>query len=120
MDLGAPISYMVLDAGTAVFTADGERIGVVEHVLADANSDVFDGIVIDTRPGPGGWRFVDASHVAAIHERGVRLAVAREDAERLPQPSANPAAMSARPDATEPDDLSDKLRRAWDRLSGRG
>jgi hypothetical protein len=28
--------------------------------------------------------------------------------------------MSAGPDAVEPDDLGDKLRRAWDRITGQG
>src|SRR3954468_14781188 len=54
MDLGDPISYLTLSEGTPVFAAGGARIGVVEHVLADANADVFDGLVIDGRTGPGG------------------------------------------------------------------
>ncbi len=33
-DRGAPISYMVLEEGTPVFSRDGERIGEVRRVLA--------------------------------------------------------------------------------------
>jgi hypothetical protein len=50
--------------------------------------------------------------------RGVLLALGTEDAARLPEPSANPSAMEATPDDTVPDDLGDKLRRAWDWISG--
>jgi hypothetical protein len=41
------------------------------------------------------------------------------DAEGLTEPSANPAEVEAGPDDTVPDDLGDKLRRAWDRISGK-
>jgi len=118
MDLGAPASYLTLADGTPVLSSDGERIGVVVHVLADANADVFDGLVIDARSGPGGHRFVDASQVAEIHEQGVVLAIDASAVEQLPEPSENPATMTADPDDVTPDDLGDKLRRAWNLISG--
>ncbi len=118
MDLGNPASYLVLADGTPVFSSDGHELGKVEHVLADADSDVFDGVVVDMRAGPGGHRFADASLVEAIYERGVVLAMTSEVAERLPEPTENPATLEADPDDTAPDDLGDKLRRAWDYLSG--
>jgi uncharacterized protein YrrD len=119
MELGDPISYLTLEAGTPVFSRDGERVGEVEHVLADANVDVFDGIVIDTRSGPGGWRFADAPEVESINERGVVLSLSASEAAALPEPSSNAAAMEATPDDATPNDLGDKLRRAWDYISGR-
>jgi hypothetical protein len=115
MDLGDPISYLVLQDGTPVITADGQEIGAVEHVLADSGTDVFDGVIVDMR---GGHRFADASQIETIHQRGVVLALDRDAAERLPEPSENPAAMGADPDDVTPDGLDDKLRRAWDYLSG--
>jgi uncharacterized protein YrrD len=118
MDLGNPASYLVLAEGTPVLSSDGREVGKVEHVLADADSDVFDGVIVDTRIVPGGHRFADASLVEAIYERGVVLAMTAEAAERLPEPTANPATLEADPDDTAPDDLKDKLRRAWDYLSG--
>ena len=118
MDLGNPASYLVLAGGTPVVTSDGHEIGSVEHVLADAGEDVFDGVIVDLRAGPGGHRFADASQVEAIYERGVVLAMSAEAAERLPAPAENPAVLDAGPDDTVPDDLKDKLRRAWDYLSG--
>jgi uncharacterized protein YrrD len=118
MDLGNPASYLVLADGTPVLTSDGHEVGKVEHVLADADSDVFDGVIVDMRAGPGGHRFADATQVESIYERGVVLAMTASAAEKLPEPSDNPATLEASPDDTVPDDLKDKLKRAWDYLSG--
>ena len=112
MELGAPASYLTLRAGAAVLSADGAHIGTVEHVLADPDVDVFDGLVID---GP---RFVDAPEVAEIYERGVVLALSADAARALPAPAPNPATLTADPGDTAPDDLGDKLHRAWRLISG--
>jgi uncharacterized protein YrrD len=118
-DLGAPVAYLALEPGVPVYARGGESIGTVDHVLADASSDIFDGLIIDMRLGPGGHRFVDAPHVSDMHERGVVLALDATEAERLPEPSANPAVLET--DAADLDEsaLTDKLRRAWDWISGR-
>jgi hypothetical protein len=118
-DLGAPGSYMTLGEGVAVYSRDGRRLGQVTHVLAEPDKDIFDGIVFDASPLPGGHRFVDAPEVERIHERGVVLALDEAAAERLPRPSENPATMSASPDDTVEGELERKLRRAWDLISGR-
>jgi sporulation protein YlmC with PRC-barrel domain len=118
MDLGAPISYLVLESGTPVLSSDGQEVGRVEHVLADEEADVFDGLVVDMESGAGGLRFADAPQVAEIHERGVVLGLDAEQARALPEPSANPAVMDADPEDAEPEGLSGKLRRAWDLISG--
>jgi hypothetical protein len=62
---------------------------------------------------------VDADLVAEIHERGVVLGIDSEEVASLPRPSANPGSMSTGADDVVPDELRDKLRRAWDRISGR-
>jgi uncharacterized protein YrrD len=108
---------MTLAEGVPVYSRDGERLGTVEHVLAEPDKDIFDGVVFDA--SPGGHRFVDAPEVERIHERGVVLALNTADAERLPEPSANAATMSADPDDTVEGELERKLRRAWDLISGR-
>jgi hypothetical protein len=99
-------------------SSDGERLGTVEHVLADPDADVFDGVIVDMRAGPGGHRFADADQIASIHERGVVLTLDTAAAHELPRPSENPATLDAGPDDTVPDGLDDKLRRAWEYLSG--
>ena len=118
-DLGQPSSYLVLKGGEDVYSSDGEKVGVVEDVLADSEIDIFDGIVLDTSVLPGGHRFVDADQVEEIFERGVRLKADRAGAEALPEPAANPAAMEADP-TDEPDSkLEQRLHRAWELLSGK-
>jgi uncharacterized protein YrrD len=122
-DLGAPSSYRALAEGAPVYSSDGQKLGEVEHVLADMDADIFDGIVIDRSVLPGGQRFADATQCAAIHERGVVLSVDVQAAERLPEPSANPAAIEVEADDLveegRGEELQDKLRRAWDRISGK-
>jgi len=118
-DLGAQISYLTLDEGVPVYASDGHEVGKCAHVLADADVDVFEGIVISCGGIPPDHRFVDSGQIAELHERGVVLGIDSELAEDLPKPSENPAAMSSGPDDTVPDELRDKLRRAWDQISGK-
>jgi len=119
MDLGAPASYLTLAAGVPVYSSDGQRLGDVEHVLADPDKDIFDGIVFDASPMPGGHRFVDAAEVDEIYERGVVLDLDADVAEeRLHRPGPSPATMSASPGDTTESELERKLRRAWDLISG--
>jgi uncharacterized protein YrrD len=118
-DLGAPASYLTLEKGMPVYSSDGKKVGRVEHVLADFELDVFDGIVLDTSILPGGHRFVDASQMDEVYERGVVLAVDSSEAERLPEPSESAAALSASPDDTTEGELERRLRRAWDLISGK-
>jgi uncharacterized protein YrrD len=120
-DLGNPSSYLELGKGAECYSCDGERIGSVEHVLAAPDEDIFDGIVLDTSVLPGGHRFVDASQVEEVFDRGVVLKIDRSSAESLPEPSANPATMEvSADDVSEGDEagLTRKLKRAWDVLSG--
>jgi uncharacterized protein YrrD len=122
-DYGAPSSYRALAQGTPVYSSDGANLGAVEHVLADEDADIFDGIVIDRTVLPGGHRFADAQLVQEIFERGVMLAVDAAGAERLPEPSENPAAMEVGgEDFVErewDDEAEAKLKRAWDLISGK-
>jgi hypothetical protein len=103
-----------------VFSSDGRNLGKVEHVLADPEVDVFDGLVLDRTVLPGGHRFVDAAEVAEVYERGVELKIDADTAEGLPEPSANPGEAEVGPDDLVEDRAHDKLRRAWDLISGKG
>ena len=118
-DLGAPSSYLVLKKGAACYSSDGQPLGKVEHVLADPDLDVFDGIVLDKSVLPGGHRFVDAEQVGSIYERGVVLSVDAAAAQSLPEPAPNPGEIDVGPDDVVPDETRDKLHRAWDRISGK-
>jgi hypothetical protein len=119
---GDPISYLALKEGTKVLSADGEPVGEIAHVLADVENDIFDGIVIDASWLPDGHVFADATQVDEIRTDAVTLKLDAAGCKSLPQPSANPAAMEATPDDAAKEgageELQDKLRRAWDRVSG--
>jgi hypothetical protein len=117
-DLGPPTAYPALEPGMPVYASDGQEVGKLTHVLADADDDIFDGIVVDTRPGPGGHRFADVSQIAELRERGIVLGLDADAAKALPEPAENPATVEVGPDDVVPDGLSDKLRRAWRRVSG--
>jgi hypothetical protein len=118
-DLGAPSSYLAIKRGIPVFSSDGVRLGRVVRCLSAPNLDMFDGIVFDTTAGPGGHRFVDAPEVETIYELGVVLKIDAEQAAELPPPGANPGSLSVNP-ADLAGGNRGALRRAWDRLSGRG
>lgn len=74
-DLGQPTSFLALENGADVYSADGEKVGHVSEVRADTTADIFDGILISkgmismssTR------HFVSADQVDEIFEQGVRL-----------------------------------------------
>ncbi len=119
-DLGSPSSYLVLSEGIDVYSSDGESLGKVEHVLAVPEDDIFDGFVIDTSVLPGGHRFVDAPEVEEIFERGVVLKIDAAAARELPEPSQNPGALEVGADDMVPSGKHEKLRRAWDLISGKG
>jgi uncharacterized protein YrrD len=118
MDYGPLISYEALASGTKVLSADGEEVGTVVHVLADESQDIFDGIVIAEGAGAREHRFADADDIQEIHENAVVLKLSSEACAQLPTPTANPAVMRDDPGAPASNPLGDKLRRAWDLISG--
>ena len=117
-NLGQPSSYVALREGVAVYSSDGKELGEIEYVLADPGLDVFDGIVLDKSVLAGG-RFVDASQVEEIYERGVVLTLDATEAQGLPEPSASPGEIEVGPDDMVKDGWRDRLSRAWDRISGK-
>jgi hypothetical protein len=84
-DLGHPVSYLVAKRGIPVFSSDGERLGRMVEVHSAPEAHMFDGIVIDTKRGPGGRRFVDAPEVGQIYERGVVLRISAAEVDSLPR-----------------------------------
>jgi hypothetical protein len=115
-DLGAPIAYLGLEEGTPVFDRRGERVGVVEHVLADSSADIFEGVIVHTLPLPGKHVVADVEQIAGMHERGVVLTV---DGDDLHAPIEEPQQPSDGDDEPLESPLQARLRRAWDWLSGR-
>jgi hypothetical protein len=111
------ISWQALRRGARVIGTDGARVGAVEYVLADVRLDIFDGVVIDTRWGPGGRRFVDAADIAAIFHDRIELNLPATEARDLPRPSRNPGALRHQATDPMPSSLRLQARRARDRLA---
>lgn len=87
MDEGNPISYMALEVGTPVFSADGTEFGQVHHVLQIPEFDLFDGISVRTKHG---LRFVDREQIAEITTTFVRTSLTDNEASSLPAPIGPP------------------------------
>lgn len=117
-DMGKPISYLVVQPGLPVYGANGLEIGRVTHVLAAESEDIFEGFVIGLGQDEAELRFVDRDDIVQINERGVLVAFPSTDAARLHVPSENPAALRAAGDEPPPTWLEDRLKRAWDLISG--
>jgi hypothetical protein len=115
-DLGPQVAYVALNEGTPVYANGGERVGDVHHVLAAVEEDIFDGLTIETGHG---LRFVDAPEVGELHERGVLLKLDAAAVAALPEPGPNPGAIEIDPGEEDESALTEKLRRAWDFISGR-
>jgi hypothetical protein len=120
VDEGLPSSWEVLEAGTPVHASDGTPVGEVKEVLAVAEEDIFEGIIVKTGQGD---RLAHADTIDSIHERGVDLKLDAAAAAQLPEPEPAPAAMSVTPDDTAESRGAYKrdiwFRRIWDRLSGK-
>ncbi|MFL5845130.1 MAG: PRC-barrel domain-containing protein [Solirubrobacteraceae bacterium] len=85
-DHGHRIAYHALRNGTEVFDNAGKRLGVVQRVVADAKTQIFKDVVIDTKLGPGGLKLVDSRDVEDIYERALVLKLSAAEVEALPKP----------------------------------
>jgi hypothetical protein len=77
-----PISWLVLEPGHKVVTADGEEVGKVEEVLGDTVADIFDGLTVGTGL-LGKPRYVPAELVVSIDTEAVHLTISKAEADRL-------------------------------------
>ncbi len=116
----APASYLTLEEGVEVYSADQQQIGTVKHVLAEPAADIFDGLVIETGRGPGTMRFVDAPEVAEIRADRVILSIPAAGVADLPTPEASPGVIESHGSEDSETPLQHKLRRAWEMISGKG
>lgn len=116
---GDRVSWRALGPGADVFSADGRRVGAVQQLLAVPELDIFEGVVIDTRMGPGGLRYVDAGEIAGIHGGLIVLTVPAEGVHQLPRPAPAPAVLEQHAMDPMPSGLERRLARAWELISGK-
>jgi uncharacterized protein YrrD len=84
-----PVSWLMIEPGWTVVAADGSEIGRVEEVVADEETDIFNGLAVSTgvlaKP-----KYVPAERVSGITEGEVRLDLAADGIGELddhePQP----------------------------------
>ena len=113
-ELGARVAHLALKEGVPVYDRSGQRVGVVDRVMTDEVTGIFEGVIVHTLPLPG--RHVYASHeqIAELRERGVLLSVDRTELHEL---SARSARKRGSEDTVE-SPLEARLRRAWDWITG--
>ena len=97
-DLGQPSSYLTLQKGAPVYSCDGKSLGNVEEVLADAEIDIFDGVILDTSVLPGGHRFVDADQVEECFDTGPAAEAGRRRGREPARARRQPGRDGGRPD----------------------
>jgi hypothetical protein len=79
-----PVSWLVVEPGWKVRTADGADVGYVESVLGDRTTDIFDGLSVSAGP-VAKPQYVPAERVAAIVEGRLELSLTAEEAQTLPR-----------------------------------
>lgn len=111
MTEGTPISYDAVQRGTPVLSSSGAEIGTLEHVLAVADLDIFEGITIATHHG---LRFIGAEHISQITTTHIGCDLDDAQAAQLTPPSGPPVySVDALADSGH--NLHDAIRRMFGR-----
>lgn len=70
-----PVSWLQIEQGWNVITSDGVVVGTVAQVEGDKQSDIFDGLAVESKH-PTQIRYVPGEEVAAIYPGEVTLKIA--------------------------------------------
>jgi sporulation protein YlmC with PRC-barrel domain len=70
-----PVSWLQIGQGWNVITSDGVIVGTVAQVEGDKQSDIFDGLAVESKQ-PTQIRYVPGEQVAAIYPGEVTLKIA--------------------------------------------
>src|SRR6188472_3937403 len=70
-----PVSWLQIEQGWNVITSDGVLIGMVAQVEGDKQSDIFDGLAVESKQ-PTQIRYVPGEQVGAIYPGEVTLKIA--------------------------------------------
>jgi Uncharacterized protein conserved in bacteria (DUF2171) len=77
-----PCSWLQIDQGWNVVTSDGVAVGTVAQVEGDKQSDIFDGLAVESQQ-PTQIRYVPGEQVGAIYPGEVTLTIASADLGKL-------------------------------------
>ena len=79
-----PVSWLMIEPGWRVISADGQQVGRIEEITGDSNADIFDGLAVASTL----WahqRYVAAESVGVITMGEVHLLVDAAAMEGLPK-----------------------------------
>ncbi len=84
-----PVSWLQIEKGWSVVSADGVLVGKVVEVTGDEHDDIFDGLAIKAKQSAH-VRYVPGEQVGAIYPGEVTLKIASAEADTL-EPFSEPA-----------------------------
>ncbi len=61
-----PVAWLLIEPGWKVVDANGDKVGKVDEVLGDEQTDIFHGLLV-------GGKEVDAERIGEIREGEIRL-----------------------------------------------
>jgi hypothetical protein len=79
--MSTPVSWLMIEPGWRVKSADGQEVGRVREVRGDLDADIFDGLTVES--GPLVRRYVPAEQVGDIFDERVTLKLDRAGFEAL-------------------------------------
>jgi len=91
-----PVSWLQIEQGWNVVTSDGVSVGTVAQVEGDKQSDIFDGLAVESRQ-PAQLRYVPGEQVGAIYPGEVTLKIASAATGMLEPFQAPPPETTFRP-----------------------
>jgi hypothetical protein len=77
-----PVSWLQIEQGWNVVACDGVVVGTVAQVEGDKQSDIFDGLAVESAQ-PKQIRYLPSEQVAMIYPGEVTLSIASADAATL-------------------------------------
>jgi hypothetical protein len=92
-----PVSWLQIQQGWNVVASDGVLVGTVAQIEGDKQSDIFDGLAIESGQ-PRQIRYLPAEQVGAIYPGEVTLKIVSADAARLELFHAPPPETTWRPE----------------------
>jgi sporulation protein YlmC with PRC-barrel domain len=77
-----PVSWLQIEQGWNVITSDGVSVGTVAQVEGDKQTDIFDGLAVESKQ-PAQIRYVPGEQVGAIYPGEVTLKLASAETAKL-------------------------------------
>lgn len=85
-----PVSWLLIEPGWNVVTANGKEVGDVREVVGDTGVDIFDGLVV-TKGLLRKPKYVPAEDVKAIYEGRIELKLSTDQFDELDDYAEPPA-----------------------------